>query len=76
MKKSQYIKQRRIQQRNLERATCKNLAWHIVVITIIMLIALCSTPKVIAEEEDTSKVSESYSNKTTTSYVSNFISKE
>ncbi len=71
MKKSQYIKQRRIQQRNLERATCKNLVWHIIIITIIMIIALCNMPRVIAEKEDASKVSESYSNKTTTPYVSN-----
>lgn len=78
MKKSQYIKQRRIQQRNLERATCKNLVWHIIIITIIMIIALCNMPRVvIAEKEDTSKsVSESYSNKTTTPYVFNFINKE
>lgn len=73
MKKSQYIKQRRIQQRNLERATCKNLVWHIIIITIIMIIALCNMPRVIAEKEDTSKVSESYSNKTTTPCVSNLV---
>ena len=77
MKKSQYIKQRRIQQRNLERVTCKNLVWHIIIITIIMIIALCNMPKVvIAEKEDTSKVSESYSNKTTTPYVSNLVTFE
>lgn len=76
MKKSQYIKQRRIQQRNLERATCKNLVWHIIIITIIMFIALCNMPKAIAEKEDTSKVSESYSNKTTTPYVSNLVTFE
>lgn len=77
MKKSQYIKQRRIQQRNLERATCKNLVWHIIIITIIIIIALCNMPRVIAEKEDTSKsVSESYSNKTTTPYVSNLVTFE
>ena len=78
MKKSQYIKQRRIQQRNLERATCKNLVWHIIIITIIMIIALCNMPRVvIAEKEDTShKVSESYSNKTTVPYVSNLVTFE
>lgn len=77
MKKSQYIKQRRIQQRNLKRATCKNLVWHIIIITIIMIIALCNMPRVvIAEKEDTSKVSESYSNKTTTPYVSNLVTFE
>lgn len=76
MKKSQYIKQRRIQQRNLERATCKNLVWHIIIITIIMIIALCNMSRVIAEKEDTSKASESYSNKTTTPYVSNLVTFE
>lgn len=76
MKKSQYIKQRRIQQRNLERVTCKNLVWHIIIITIIMIIALCNMPRVIVEKEDTSKVSESYSNKTTTPYVSNLVTFE
>lgn len=77
MKKSQYIKQRRIQQRNLERTTCKNLVWHIIIITIIMIIALCNMPRVIAEKEDTSKsVSESYSNKTTKPYVSNLVTFE
>ena len=78
MKKSQYIKQRRIQQRNLERAMCKNMIWHIIIITIIMIIVLCNMPRVvIAEKENTSKsVSESYSNKTTTPYVSNLITFE
>jgi spore germination cell wall hydrolase CwlJ-like protein len=77
MKKSQYIKQKRIQQRNLERVTYKNMIWHIIIITIIMIIALCNMPRVIAEKEDTSKsVSESYSNKTTTPYVSNLVTFE
>lgn len=76
MKKSQYIKQRRIQQRNLERVMCKNMIWHIIIITIIMIIALCNMPRVIAEKEDISKVSESYSNKTTTPYVSNLVTFE
>lgn len=79
MKKSQYIKQRRIQQRNLERAMCKNMIWHIIIITIIMIIVLCNMSRVIAEaeKEDTSKsVSESYSNKTTTPYVSNLVTFE
>ena len=73
MKKSQYIKQI-----NLERVTCRNLVWHIIVITIIMIIALCNMPRVvIAEKEDTSKsVSESYSNKTTTPYVYNLTTFE
>lgn len=78
MKKSQYIKQRRIQQRNLKRVTCKNLVWHIIIITIIMIIALYNMPRVvIAEKEGTSKsVSESYSNKTTIPYVSNLVTFE
>ena len=78
MKKSQYIKQRRIQQRNLERVMCKNMIWHIIIITIIMIIVLCNMPRVVIDEkEDTSKsVSESYSNKTTTPYVSNLITFE
>ena len=70
MKKSQYIKQI-----NLERVTCRNLVWHIIIITIIMFIALYNVPKV-TEKEGTSKVSESCSNKTTTPYMFNFISKE
>lgn len=76
MKKSQYIKQRCIQQRNLKRVTRKNLVWHIIIITIIMIIVLCNMPRVIAEKEDTSKVSESYSNKTTKPYVSNLVTFE
>ena len=77
MKKSQYIKQRRIQQRNLERVMCKNMIWHIIIITIIMIIVLCNMPRVvIAEKEYTSKVSESYSNKTTKPYVSNLVTFE
>ena len=78
MKKSQYTKQRRIQQRNLERVMCKNMIWHIIIITIIMIIVLCNMPRVvIAEKEDTSKsASESYSNKTTTPYVSNLVTFE
>ena len=73
MKKSQYIKQI-----NLERVTCRNLVWHIIIITIIMIIALYNMPRmVIAENEDTSKkVSESYSNKTTTPCVSKLVTFE
>ena len=72
MKKSQYIKQI-----NLERATCRNLVWHIIIITIIIITVLCNMPRVIAEKEDTSnKLSESYSNKTTSPYVSNTVTFE
>ena len=75
MKKSQYIKQRRIQQKNLERVTYKNLVWHIIIITIIMIIALYNIPKIVIDEkENTSKsTSESYNNKTTTLYMSNLV---
>lgn len=46
----------------------KNMIWHIIIITIIMIIALCNMPiTATAEKEDTLKsVSESYNNKTTT----------
>ena len=73
MKKSQYIKQI-----NLERVICMNLVWHIIIITIIMIIVLCNMPRVVIDEkEDTSKsVSESYSNKTTTPYVYNLTTFE
>ena len=56
----------------------KNMIWHIIIITIIMIIVLCNMPRVvIAEKEDTSKsVSESYSNKTTTPYVYNLTTFE
>ena len=68
MKKSQYIKQRRIQQRNLERVMCKNMIWHIIIITIIMIITLCNMPRVaIAEKEN--KLSPSSINKS--NYTSN-----
>ena len=61
MKKSQYIKQRRIQQRNLERITRKNLIYHIIIITIIIFITLYNISKVITEKENTSnRISESY----------------
>ena len=80
MKKSQYIKQIHIQQRNLERITLKNLVWHIIIITTIMIITLCNMTKTViteTEKEDTSnKLSESYSNKTTESYVSNTVTFE
>ena len=72
MKKSQYIKQKRIQQRNIEMATCKNLIWHIIIVIIIMFIALYNMSKTIDEKEYTSKkASEFYSNKTTVHYMSN-----
>ena len=80
MKNSQYIKQIHIQQRNLERITFKNLVGHIIIITTIMIITLCNMTKSViteTEKKDTSKsVSESYSNKSTTPYVSNLVTFE
>lgn len=72
MKKSQYIKQRRIQQRNLERVMCKNMIWHIIIITIIMFIALCNMSKVNKSYESY----ESYNDKTTAPCVSNLVTFE
>ena len=62
----QSAKQRRIRQRNLKMVTRRNLVWHIIIITIIMIIALCNMPK----------VSESYNDKTTAPYVSNLVTFE
>lgn len=62
----QTTKQRRISQRNLERITCKNLIWHIIIITIIMIIALWNM----------SKVSESYNDKIAALYASNLVTFE
>ena len=79
MKKSQYTKQKRIQQRNLERATCKKLIWHIIIIITIMFIVLYNmpkVPKVIDKKEDTPKINESCINKTSTPYVSNLVTSE
>lgn len=72
MKKSQYTKQKRTQQRNLERMARKSLVWHIIIIIIIVLIALYNMIKVITENEYISNVNESsYSNETTVSCASN-----
>lgn len=69
MKKSQHINQKCIQQKNL----IKNLIWHIIIITIIMLIALCNMSKIIVEKKDASKVSESCNDKTAVLCVSNEV---
>lgn len=53
------------------KSLTKNLIYHVIIITIIMLITLCNIPKIIVEKEDTTKASESYSDKTTELYVSN-----
>lgn len=62
-----------IKQKNLEKVMHENLAYHTIIVTIIMIIALCNMPKVaIAENENASKnVGESYSDKTTTYYATN-----
>ena len=41
MGRAQIEKQRRIRQRNLERATCQNLIYHVIICLFIMMIALC-----------------------------------
>ena len=72
MKKSQYIKQRRIQQRNLEKITCKNLVWHVIIIIIMMIAVLCNIPRPAVSEE----VNESYKVKTIKPHVSALITCE
>lgn len=70
MKKS--AKQRRIQQRNLKAVTCKNLVWHIIIIIVMMIAALCSMPRPAVSEE----VNESYKVKTIKPHVSALITCE
>lgn len=41
MRRAQIEKQRRIRQRNLERATCQNLIYHVIICLFIMIVALC-----------------------------------
>lgn len=41
MKRAQIEKQRRMRQRNLERATCQNLVYHVIICLFIMILALC-----------------------------------
>lgn len=72
MKKSQYIKQRRIQQRNLERVMCKNLVWHVIIIIIMMIVALCNMSKLAVSE----KVNESYEVKTIKPHISALVTYE
>lgn len=72
MKKSQYIKQRRIQQRNLEKITCKNLVWHVIIIIIMMIAVLCNIPRFAVSEG----VNESYKVKTIKPHVSALITCE
>ena len=42
MRRVQIEKQKRMRQRNLKRVTRKNLVWHIIIITVIMITALCN----------------------------------
>lgn len=72
MKKSQYIKQRRIQQRNLERVMCKNMMWHVIIIIIMMIVALCNMSRLAVSE----KVNESYEVKTIKPHISALVTYE
>lgn len=72
MKKSQYIKQRRIQQRNLEKITCKNLVWHMIIIIIMMIAVLCNIPRFAVSE----RVNESYEVETIKPHVSALVTYE
>lgn len=68
----QSVKQRRIRQRNLERVTCKNLVWHVIIIIIMMIVALCNMSRLAASEE----VNESYEVKTIKPHVSALVTYE
>lgn len=68
----QSAKQRRIRQRNLERVTCKNLVWHVIIIIIMMIVALCNMPRPAASEE----VNESYEVETIKPHVSALVTFE
>ena len=67
MKRS--AKQRRIRQRNLERVTCKNLVWHVIIIIIMMIVALYNISRPTVSEE----VNESYKAETIKPHVSDLI---
>lgn len=65
MRRTQIEKQRRMRQRNLERITCKNLIWHIIIITIIMIIVLLYNIPLVTfkpqqAEEESSEVKVDY----------------
>lgn len=68
----QSVKQRRIRQRNLERVTCKNLVWHVIIIIIMMIVALCNMSRLAASEE----VNESYEVETIKPHVSALVTYE
>lgn len=65
----QSAKQRRIHQRNLERVTCKNLVWHVIIIIIMMIVALCNISRPAISEE----VNESYKVETIKPHVSDLV---
>lgn len=65
----QSAKQRRIRQRNLERVTCKNLVWHVIIIIIMMIVALCNMTRPAVSEE----VNESYKVETIKPHVSDLV---
>lgn len=68
----QSAKQRRIRQRNLERVTRKNLVWHVIIIIIMMIVALCNISRPAASEE----VNESYEVKTIKPHISALVTYE
>lgn len=68
----QSAKQRRIRQRNLERVTCKNLVWHVIIIIIMMIVALCNMSRLAVSE----KVNESYEVKTIKPHISALVTYE
>lgn len=65
----QSAKQRRIRQRNLERVTCKNLVWHVIIIIIMMIVALYNISRPAVSEE----VNESYKAETIKPHVSDLV---
>ena len=68
----QSAKQRRIRQRNLERVTCKNLVWHVIIIIIMMIVALCNMSRLAVSEE----VNESCEVKTIKPHISALVTYE
>lgn len=69
----QSAKQRRIRQRNLERVICKNLVWHVIIIIIMMIVALCNMPKPAVSSEE---VNESYKVETIKPQTHNLVTFE
>ena len=80
MKKLQYIKQKRIQQNNLEeiemrKNLIKNLIWNVIIITI-MFIASSFNIYNMSKVSETYETYESYNDKITTPYVPNLVTFE